>query len=235
MTLIIDTSTEVALVAFIVQDELKKVIWNADLRHSEELLPKIFELCAQNNLKIKNLKGIIVIAGPGSFTGLRVGITCANALKFALNIPVVGINKLDWLAWLLRVNIHKAINICSVIRIWSDQIFVGFYKSQPKAFKLARVKRAKKFFVGSFSQLDREIKEPSFFVCGDKVLAKQIKNLVKKKVLEIKTKNLFTDQSLRILFEIGSQKLAKSKIEEIVLPVYMRKPHITKHKDRITI
>lgn len=55
---------------------------------SQILLPWVTKLLKTKNLKLKTLKAIEVETGPGSFTGLRVGVSVANALGFALNIPV---------------------------------------------------------------------------------------------------------------------------------------------------
>ncbi len=63
------------------------------MAQSEELLPEIDKLLAKNKVKLKDLKGIIVVCGPGSYTGLRVGISAANALAYGLGIPIVGIRK----------------------------------------------------------------------------------------------------------------------------------------------
>lgn len=57
---------------------------------SQVLLPLIDRLLKTKNLKYENLDGIEVEVGPGSFTGLRVGISVANALGFSLRIPVNG-------------------------------------------------------------------------------------------------------------------------------------------------
>ena len=57
---------------------------------SQVLLPMIVNLLKKNKLKFKDLSAIEVNVGPGSFTGTRVGVTVANALGFALNLPVNG-------------------------------------------------------------------------------------------------------------------------------------------------
>lgn len=57
---------------------------------SQVLLPLIFKLLRTTNYKLQTLKGIEVETGPGSFTGLRVGVSIANALAFSLGIPVNG-------------------------------------------------------------------------------------------------------------------------------------------------
>ena len=57
---------------------------------SQILLPLIKRILQKSNLEFKDLKGIEVSTGPGSFTGLKVGVSTANALGFALGIPVNG-------------------------------------------------------------------------------------------------------------------------------------------------
>lgn len=57
---------------------------------SQVLLPLVVKILKNNNLEFKDLAGIEVEEGPGSFTGLRVGASVAQALGFALNIPVNG-------------------------------------------------------------------------------------------------------------------------------------------------
>ncbi len=57
---------------------------------SQVLMPLIEKLLKKNKLEFKDLKGIEVETGPGSFTGLRVGVSVANALGFSLGIPVNG-------------------------------------------------------------------------------------------------------------------------------------------------
>lgn len=65
-----------------------------EVRSSQLVLRLIDELLKENNFKPKNLTGIEVNTGPGSFTGIRVGISIANALSFSLGIPVNG-NKIE--------------------------------------------------------------------------------------------------------------------------------------------
>lgn len=68
-----------------------KTIYSARA-HSEKLLKTINHLLVQSKMSVKDIAGIAVVAGPGSFTSLRVGITTANALGYALAIPVVGVS-----------------------------------------------------------------------------------------------------------------------------------------------
>lgn len=57
---------------------------------SQVLLPLIFKLLKTANCNLKTLKGIEVETGPGSFTGIRVGVSVANALGYSLGIPING-------------------------------------------------------------------------------------------------------------------------------------------------
>lgn len=69
----------------------KKTVWEkqeSDKLHSQVVLPLIDKILKSRKLALNDLTGIEVNRGPGSFTGLRVGIAIANALGFAFNIPI---------------------------------------------------------------------------------------------------------------------------------------------------
>jgi tRNA threonylcarbamoyladenosine biosynthesis protein TsaB len=63
---------------------------DGDLRHAQHVLELVDEVLQKQHLELNNLASIIVNAGPGSFTGTRVGVSVANALGFALAITVNG-------------------------------------------------------------------------------------------------------------------------------------------------
>jgi len=76
-------------------DHLTKIkTWVSQHNQSQELLPKIDQLLKSNRVKPTQLKWVAVNLGPGSFTGLRVGISVANAFGYGLQIPVIGKAKL---------------------------------------------------------------------------------------------------------------------------------------------
>jgi tRNA threonylcarbamoyladenosine biosynthesis protein TsaB len=68
----------------------QKIISDSVVLKSEAVIPLIDKLLKKNNLALKDVNTIEVSEGPGSFTGLRVGISIANALGFLLKIPVNG-------------------------------------------------------------------------------------------------------------------------------------------------
>ncbi len=65
--------------------------------HSTVLLPRLQALLREHSLTIHDIQGIICARGPGSFTGIRIGLTSANSLAYALKIPLVGIDNLQLL------------------------------------------------------------------------------------------------------------------------------------------
>lgn len=71
--------------------------WEAHRQLAETIHLKIKLLCEQNKLSFQDINDIIVFEGPGSFTGLRIGISVANALSYGLNIPIVGVQGEQWI------------------------------------------------------------------------------------------------------------------------------------------
>lgn len=90
--LYIDTSSNQIIIVTLKQDgkivdEIKSPI---DQKKAQIILPLIDHLLVKNKLKLKNLSGIEINPGPGSFTGIRVGLSVANTLSYILKIPVNG-------------------------------------------------------------------------------------------------------------------------------------------------
>jgi tRNA threonylcarbamoyl adenosine modification protein YeaZ len=73
--------------------------WSSDHRQAHELLPRALELLARSGLALSDCRTVAVGLGPGSFTGLRVGLSIAKGIAFSLEVPIVGIPSLEaWLA-----------------------------------------------------------------------------------------------------------------------------------------
>ncbi len=89
--LIIDTSTFKANIGIGDEKLIDAYIWDSKKNLSSTLLVEIDKLLKRNKVKLKDLSGIAAYLGPGSYTGLRIGITTANALAYSLNIPIVGV------------------------------------------------------------------------------------------------------------------------------------------------
>lgn len=90
-TLIIDTSSNKVVKVGIRIDQKEDIIeQEIGLQKAQVVLPLIDQLLKKNKLQLEDIHRIEVNTGPGSFTGIRVGIAIANALGFSLNIPVNG-------------------------------------------------------------------------------------------------------------------------------------------------
>ena len=98
--LAIDTATQVSSVAVASADKLAaELTMQAKLTHSETLMPHIKEVLRMANVRKEQLEGIAVSIGPGSFTGLRIGLAAAKAMAYALDLPIVGVSTLKALAY----------------------------------------------------------------------------------------------------------------------------------------
>jgi tRNA threonylcarbamoyladenosine biosynthesis protein TsaB len=95
----IDTATLVCSVAVASEEQLLAE-YNLQVKktHSERLLPLIARALEDAGLTVADLDGVAVAAGPGSFTGVRIGMVTAKALGQALNVPLAGVSTLDALA-----------------------------------------------------------------------------------------------------------------------------------------
>lgn len=97
MILLIRTDSDNAeLYLYDSDNKLDNYKWHAGKELSKQLLKKIENLLEKNGADYSKLSGIVVYKGPGSFTGLRIGITVANTLAYSLNIPIVGTSK-NWI------------------------------------------------------------------------------------------------------------------------------------------
>lgn len=87
---------EAELGLFADDTQLAYETWHAHRELSVTLHQKIIELLRSHSQSVQDLDGIVGFAGPGSFTGLRIGLTVANALAYALKKPVVATQGEDW-------------------------------------------------------------------------------------------------------------------------------------------
>jgi tRNA threonylcarbamoyladenosine biosynthesis protein TsaB len=96
--LALDTSTEYLTLALLLDGEMRTRELHAGQTHSQRILPLLRELLDEAAIELTQLDGIAFGAGPGSFTGLRIGCGVAQGLAFGANLPVIGISTLLALA-----------------------------------------------------------------------------------------------------------------------------------------
>ena len=126
MTLAFDTSSKTVAVALLQDDViLYDAIINVGLNHSEVLLPAIDQACLQARIKITEIDLFACTIGPGSFTGLRIGVSTLKGLMLATGKPAVGISSLAALA----LNVSKSSKIiCSVMDAGRGQVYIAYYR-----------------------------------------------------------------------------------------------------------
>ena len=101
-----------------------KEIAEQNFSHAEKLHVFIEELLAENNLQFSDLNAIAVSQGPGSYTGLRIGVSSAKGFCYALNIPMIAIDTLQLLA--KQIQIEEGI-IIPMIDARRMEVFTAFY------------------------------------------------------------------------------------------------------------
>lgn len=125
--LALESSGAVAAVALAGEDKLfGEFFLDHKKTHSQQLMPLVEELLTGLDMNIEEIDLFVVSKGPGSFTGLRIGISTVKALGQALNKPVIGIPTLDSLAYNL---LHWEGLICPIMDARRDQVYTCIYKS----------------------------------------------------------------------------------------------------------
>jgi tRNA threonylcarbamoyladenosine biosynthesis protein TsaB len=100
MLLALDTSTSFASIAVVHEQRLlTELNWYAGTRHSTDLFARLDWLLASHSLSLSDLTSVAVATGPGSFNGLRVAVTAAKSLCFALGLPLFAGSTLDVIGW----------------------------------------------------------------------------------------------------------------------------------------
>ncbi|WP_096201975.1 tRNA (adenosine(37)-N6)-threonylcarbamoyltransferase complex dimerization subunit type 1 TsaB [Bacillus sp. FJAT-45350] len=126
-TLAIDTSNLIMGVAVVDgENVLGEMITNIKKNHSLRLMPAIDELMREVGMKPKDLERIVVAEGPGSYTGVRIGVTTAKTLAWSLNIPIVGVSSLETLAQNGR---YFQGSVSPIFDARRGQVFTGLYRS----------------------------------------------------------------------------------------------------------
>ena len=167
MLLAIDTSTKQAGIAL--YDGARGLIaeynWHSANRHTEELMPAVAQMLAQAGAKPSGLRAVAVALGPGSFTGLRVGLAAAKGLALANGLTLLGIPTLDTVAYP-----HQAqpVPVIAVLQAGRGRVYWAPYAHGPGGWaaqeparlstvpEMANAVVRPLMFVGELSAADRE-------------------------------------------------------------------------------
>lgn len=126
LTLAFDTATDVCTVAVGAEDGVcGEATVAAPKAHMEKLLPLIDRVLGQSGFSIHDVDGLVVGLGPGSFTGVRIGVSIARGLAQGLNKPVVGVSTLDCIAYNF---ISSKKPVCVALDAKRGEVYAALYE-----------------------------------------------------------------------------------------------------------
>ena len=156
----IDTSDYINALGIVKDgDTLSEVNYEATSSSIEKITENIDEVLKQAGLGLNDIDGIGVGLGPGSWTGIRIGVTVAKMLAFSLSKPLAGVPTLEVLAY----NVHQeARPVFAVIDVGTgDTVYAGKYKVESDA-----ITRNGDYYVGDIDALAALITEPAVITGG---------------------------------------------------------------------
>ena len=214
----VDTSTSCGSLGIIDDDEVvAEYALLRDETHSTRLVPAIQALLKEAQLDLDDIDGIAISLGPGSFTGLRVGLSAVKGLALAAERPVVGVPTLDALASNLPFTPYL---ICPLLDARKGEVYTALYKDGDGG----RIEQLAPYQVLAPLDLLEKIPLQETIFLGDGVEA--YGELIEER---LGAKALFVPPHLRFLrgstvAEIGCQRFKRGEQDDIssLVPIYVR-------------
>jgi len=216
----INTSTKFCNLGLIEDEDvlIEYTINGLKKKHSSILVPAIKDLLKTIGLKMEEINGIAISIGPGSFTGLRIGLCVAKGLCYARSLPLLGITTLDAMVFPLKEIPYL---ICPVLESKKDEIYDVVFRGGDS---LHRVMDYKCEDIQSLLVRLSPLKEKIIFL-GDGI--KKYRDNIKEKIGK---DALFIDSQLNLpvatsIAFLGLNKLKKGEEDDIstITPFYLRK------------
>lgn len=222
MQLAIDTSTGTASLALLQGGEvLAELTWQSGQNHTTELLPNLKALL--KDAAIEELEAVFVAVGPGSFNGLRVGVSTAKGLAYGLGIPVVGISTLEADAY---QQAGTGLPVCPVQNAGRGEVAAALYRMTGGNWQ-----RLQPEHIATVAALCDGITGKTLF-CGDYL--PQVVDEVRERLGDLAVIATPASRLRRAAYlaELGRQRLAAGEAADpaTLQPVYLRKPPITQPK-----
>jgi tRNA threonylcarbamoyladenosine biosynthesis protein TsaB len=220
MLLAIDTSTEsIGVALFDGVQILSEMVWVSDQYHTVELAPTVDSLLERVAVPIDELRVVAVALGPGSFTGLRIGLAFAKGMALAKHLDLIGVPTLDILAVSQPAS---DLPMAAVLHAGRGRFAVGWYKHSSGSWK--SVNEVK---VQTSQELAAGIKSPTI-VCGELTAEEQ-------RMLRRKRKNVILyspAHALRrpsFLAELGWRRWRKGQTDDPagLTPIYLHQEQKT--------
>ncbi|MBQ6820066.1 MAG: tRNA (adenosine(37)-N6)-threonylcarbamoyltransferase complex dimerization subunit type 1 TsaB [Clostridium sp.] len=227
IVLSIDSSSKVATAALLDENNLiAEYTINNKLEHSTLIMDIIDKLLKDSNLDIDDIDGFVVSKGPGSFTGLRIGMATVKGLSFGSNKPYISISSLDALAYSL-INFNGI--ICPIMDALRSSVYTCLYKGNNG--ELEAITEYSALELDELIDLLKEKNEPVLFA-GDAV------NKHKEYLLQHLPMANFAPNHLSLirassLGELGIKKLLNNECDELnSSPFYLKKPQAQRELEK---
>jgi len=218
MLLAIDTATEYAGLALYTADTvLAEDMFFAGRNHTVSLAEHIEHLLAQADITPANLSGIAVCIGPGSYTGVRIGVSMAKGLALSKQLPVVGVQTLDIVAYPHQ---NQNLPVLAIVRAGRKRIIAAQYAWQDKLWQATRPAH-----ITTFIELAAVLTE-SVFVTGE-IIAAEADILRQNAPVNLKIASpMARVRRPAALAELGFAALAAGKPSTLsaLSPIYLKSP-----------
>jgi tRNA threonylcarbamoyladenosine biosynthesis protein TsaB len=213
----IDTSTMTAGVGLVENDEvLVDINFDVKVTYSEILMPTIEETLKMVGLRVGDLDGFAICIGPGSFTGLRIGLSTIKGLSFATGKPLACVPSLDALA---SRSLFCRYQVAPLLDAKKNEVYAAFYETGD-----GKVARKSDFWATDIVSLAGKVSMKTLFVGpGARLYQKELVDLLGKKVYFALGEQ--STPSGASVARIGTRKLASGQTEDVsqLEPLYIRK------------
>lgn len=214
MLLAIDTSTRVVGIALYdgIRVLSESTWWSKDF-HTVELAPAVADLLQRADITTQDLTALAVAIGPGSFTGLRIGIALTKGLAFTRRLPLIGIPTLDILAAAQPV---QEIPLVAALQAGRGRLAVDWFQNQSGNWRSLG-----EYQILKAHELAQKIKSPTI-VCGE--FSEEERRLLARKRINVRLTS--PAQSLRrpsFLAELAWKRFTSGKIDDAatLAPIYL--------------
>jgi len=218
----IDSSSERAVICLGRKGEVIAEQTLPTYSSSGQIIPVVDKLLRKIGLRIQDLEAVAVSLGPGSFTGLRIGLSVAKSLSFALNIPLIGIPTLE--SWVYPVS-KKGI-LCPLSKAYGNRYYARFY------IKRKNVRPLSEYLFLPLSDIIQKANEFSpekvTFILRNEEIAEKIGKTKTLSFVLLKKLSL-----LKALLKSAEEKIQKGETKEMtsLLPLYISPPKVGNEAD----
>jgi len=212
----IETATEVCGVA-VVENDTPVIEYRIHRKnvHAEKLVKAIHFILSELGGSARDLDGMAVSIGPGSFTGLRIGLSAAKGMALALDLPVVGVNTLDALAYSVTATPYL---VAVLLRARGSEMYSAFYRKRNSTLQ-----RVSDYRVVTAEELKEQVGEKTVIVqSGLGSLLKQVRDVLGERAVVLSEQE-YLASAFSVAF-LGLQKLGRGEADDLdtLEPMYLK-------------